>query len=113
NAAPSAQKPVKGGSMTILLTSDARSLDPVKFAGRQTDSGWAQPIYDQLLYQDAATGKVTPGTALSVTPSAGATVWTIKLRPDVKFSDGTAYDAAALKAYWQRMADPANASPGR
>src|SRR5207247_11391455 len=49
SAVPSAAKPVKGGSMTVLLTSDARSLDPIKLSGRQTDSSWGQPISDPLL----------------------------------------------------------------
>ena len=37
-------------------------------------------------------------------------VWTLKLRAGVKFSDGTSYDAAAVKFNWERHADPANAS---
>ena len=43
--------------------------------------------------------------------SADAKVWTMKLRPNVKFTDGTPYDASAVKFNWDRQADPANASP--
>src|SRR5262249_34522653 len=38
-------------------------------------------------------------------------VWTLKLRSGVKFSDGTAFDAAAVKFNWDRAKDPAELSP--
>jgi peptide/nickel transport system substrate-binding protein len=33
-------------------------------------------------------------------------VWTMKLRPNIKFSDGTPYDANAVKFNWLRLQDP-------
>ncbi|MGR6997086.1 ABC transporter substrate-binding protein [Yinghuangia aomiensis] len=36
-----------------------------------------------------------------------AQVWTLKIKPNVKFSDGTPYDAAAVKANWDANNDPA------
>jgi peptide/nickel transport system substrate-binding protein len=49
--------------------------------------------------------------AESFTPNADFTAWTLKLKPDIVFSDGTPYDAAAVKANWDREKDPANRSP--
>jgi peptide/nickel transport system substrate-binding protein len=40
-------------------------------------------------------------------------VWTLKLRPDTKFSDGTPFDAEAVKFNWDRVLDAANRSPSR
>ena len=33
-------------------------------------------------------------------------MWTLKLRPNIKFTDGTPFDAAAVKFNWQRLQDP-------
>jgi peptide/nickel transport system substrate-binding protein len=46
---------------------------------------------------------VQPRLAQSVTPSADFTSWTMKLRDGVKFSDGTAFDATAVKSNWDRI----------
>ena len=42
-------------------------------------------------------GKPAPWLALSATPNADATVWTIKLRQGVKFHNGEPFDATAVK----------------
>ncbi len=51
----------------------------------------ARAIYDTLT-MPGADGKIHPYLAQSVTGNANNTVWTIKLRPDIKFSDGSALD---------------------
>ena len=45
---------------------------------------------------DVATKQYTPQTAESVTANADSTEWTIKIRPGIKFTDGTDYDADAV-----------------
>jgi len=37
-------------------------------------------------------------------------VWTMKIHPGIKFTDGTAYDAAAVKFNWERLQDPKNSA---
>ena len=59
-------------------------------------------VFDMLAYSDPADGEVKPQTAESLT-STDAVVWTLKLQPNIKFSDGTAYDAAAVKFNWERL----------
>jgi peptide/nickel transport system substrate-binding protein len=49
-------------------------------------------------------------TATSITPNSAQTVWTIKLRPGITFTDGTPYDANALNFHWNRIKNPATAS---
>ena len=54
-------------------------------------------IYDTLMRFDPLTGKYEPLTAESMTPNADFTVWTLKLKPGVKFTDGTDYNVDAVK----------------
>jgi peptide/nickel transport system substrate-binding protein len=53
-------------------------------------------IYDTLVTINAK-GAYVPYLAQSVTPNATFDQWTIQLRPGVKFQDGTALDANAVK----------------
>ena len=44
-------------------------------------------------------------------PNADFTVWTLKLKPGIKFTDGTDYNAAAVKFVLDRQAKEGNANP--
>src|SRR5207253_2120621 len=61
-------------------------------------------------YTDDATGQIVPQLAQSLT-STDAVTWILKLRPNLKFSDGTAFDASAVKFNLQRYQDPNNKAP--
>lgn len=52
-------------------------------------------IFDTLMRLDAATGKYEPRTAKSLTASSDYSQWTLKLKPNIKFTDGTDYDASS------------------
>src|SRR4051794_12051810 len=94
-----------GGTITYAKTGDIGSIDPVKVTNSGASDGFlADAVYDLLLYTDVQSGKIVPQTADSL-PSTDAQVWTLKLRPGIKFSDGTAYDADAVKFNYQRIAD--------
>lgn len=103
----------QGGSMTYLYTNSPRTFDPAK--ARE----WFGPgvaiymvlAYDALVRVDPRTGEIIPRIAESLTSNADSSVWTIKLRPGVTFSDGTAYDAEAVVFNWDRMQQPELASP--
>jgi peptide/nickel transport system substrate-binding protein len=56
----------------------------------------AAAIYDTLTAPNTKNDYV-PNLAASVTPNADFTQWTIKLRPNVKFHDGTPLNADAVK----------------
>jgi peptide/nickel transport system substrate-binding protein len=93
-----------GGTITWLKSADFNNWDPVNLsAAGSADGPQDFMIYDVLLYDD--NGTIIPQTAESLT-STDALVWTLKVRPNIKFSDGTPYDAAAVKFNWQRMQDP-------
>jgi len=67
-------------------------------------------VYDPLVYQDPASGKFVPGLAQSWTISDDAQTYTFVLRRDVKFHDGTPFNAAAVKVNLDRIANPATKS---
>lgn len=92
---PSATK--TGGTITMAAWSATKSLDPTGDAGTG-NSGGAEvaALYDTLMRYNPDTGKYEPQTAQSLTPNADFTQWTLKLRPGITFSDGTAYDSAAV-----------------
>jgi peptide/nickel transport system substrate-binding protein len=106
-------EPVKGGEITIVNGSDIKSWDPAvtsgTFPGGPMDM--LDAVYGFIVYTDV-NGKVQGGMAESLT-SPDAKVWTLKLRPGVKFTDGTAYDAEAVKFNWDRAADPATLAPAQ
>ncbi|MGW1988649.1 ABC transporter substrate-binding protein [Embleya sp. NPDC001921] len=104
-----------GGSsraaMTVLVTQEARSLDPTVASLSQITGGTqAAAVFDVLLWIDPKTGRAQPQLAESATAAEDGRVWTLRLRPDLKFSDGTALDAEAVRFNWERHADPANKS---
>ena len=60
-------------------------------------------IYDRLVEWNPVTKKYDMKTAESLVPNADNTVWTLKVKPNIKFADGTAYDAAAVKINYDRQ----------
>lgn len=103
--------PVKdGGNATFVAQYETTTMDPlITYVQSTSDLFRTEAIFDLLAYTDL-NGKVVPKIAQSITPNADNTVWTIKIRPGVKFSDGTDYDAAAVKANIDRDAVEANHS---
>ncbi|MET0895191.1 MAG: ABC transporter substrate-binding protein [Acidimicrobiia bacterium] len=86
-------------------------MDNVKLFGSGSGAGLAgQLAYDTLISVDPVTLKPVMRLAKSLDSSPDARVWTIKLRPQVVFSDGTPLDAAAVVANWDRHKIPALAS---
>jgi peptide/nickel transport system substrate-binding protein len=99
-----------GGTLTYISGSEISNLDPalLRVGGPVSQGMPLVALFDVILYQDTS-GTITPQTAQSLT-SSDATTWTLKVRPNIKFTDNTAYDANAVKFNWQRILDPANAS---
>lgn len=96
-----------GGSLEIISVTDMAKADPFSaISNYYTDSSRLNAMYDSLFYSEPRTGKPTPQIGESLTPDASGTVWTLKIRANVKFSDGTAYDAAAVKWTWDEHKNP-------
>ncbi len=73
-------------------------------------------MYDGLVRLTGGTGMpgFEPSLAAEMpTANADATVWTVKLRDGVTFSDGSTFDAADVVATYKAILDPASASEAR
>ncbi len=62
-------------------------------------------VKEDLTKADVPTPPLVPGLATSWEISPDGTVYTFKLRPGVKFHDGTPFDAAAVKFNFERFWD--------
>src|SRR5258705_8767130 len=96
SAAPaSAQKP--GGTITVGLELDIPGFDPLKVGVFDTAAlTAAAAMFETLTYLDD-NGNAPPKLALSWSASEDFKTWTFKLRPGVKFHDGTPFNAQAFK----------------
>jgi peptide/nickel transport system substrate-binding protein len=90
--------PVAGGTITFGTYSETAGLDPIVSSGNGV-TGYIEmnAVYDTIVRYNTSTGKYEPNTAETVTSNADFTEWTVKLKPNTKFTDGTAYDAEAVK----------------
>jgi peptide/nickel transport system substrate-binding protein len=81
-------KPQLGGSVTIGVDSDIDGFLPASSHFDNTGLTYAQVVFDSLTAV-AADGSIRPHLAASVTPNADLTAWTVVLRPNVVFHDGS------------------------
>jgi peptide/nickel transport system substrate-binding protein len=89
-------EPTSGGSITIGLESETNSYLPSIFQGSQAGYNVAYAIYDPLVTRNED-GDIEPYLAESIEPNDDFTEWTLTLRPDVLFHDGTPLEAEAMK----------------
>ncbi len=68
-------------------------LDPPQVSGGLVGGTELVNIYDALFTFDYDTNQFTPRLAESIKPNDAFTVWTLKLREGITYSDGTALDA--------------------
>jgi peptide/nickel transport system substrate-binding protein len=97
-AAPSASTAATanyGGTVTFGLENDVSNLDPM-LSGLFVDRNIHYAMYDSLVRVDPS-GKIIPWLAASWKYSDDAKSITFTLRTDVKFHDGSAFDADAVK----------------
>jgi peptide/nickel transport system substrate-binding protein len=90
-------KPVKGGTLSISFFADLEgAFDPNQVYWIETRS-LNRNFADSLTDQDPATGEMVPWLADSWTVSPDASEYTFKLRKGVTFSDGSQFNAHAVK----------------
>ena len=93
--AASAETPQPGGELIVGLWQEAASLDPSNANGIAQRPVMA--IYDTLIVM-TEDFKFHPGLAQSWQAAPDGKSYTFKLKPGVKFHDGTPFNAAAIKA---------------
>jgi peptide/nickel transport system substrate-binding protein len=82
------QEPVPGGSIIMGLEAEATGLRPWEDSCASGCYNIMRTIFDPLM-QDTAEGGYGPYLAESVEPNDDFTVWTVTLRPDIAFHNGT------------------------
>jgi ABC-type transport system substrate-binding protein len=100
-------KPKLGGTLTVGTLSDVPNYHIFNGSDGKLDaSGFcvANALYDPLFVMSADGKRALPMLALSATPNASYTVWTIKLRSGVKFHNGAPFNAAAVVANYTAAA---------
>ena len=98
--------PTPGGTLKVGITADQDGYNATSARWDPIGNLVGSTIYDSLMKFDADR-KLQPNLAESVTSNADGTVWTITMRPNVNFHDGTPADAAAVKLNIDtRKADP-------
>jgi peptide/nickel transport system substrate-binding protein len=102
-----------GGTLAYALPALPATLDPLA-ARTRAEQTVTRQVYEPLIerltgpYQQAAP---QAGLALEARPSRDRTTWTVTLRPNVRFQDGTPFNAAAVLANSRRwQTDPAGQS---
>jgi len=96
-------EPKKGGSLKVGAIAPIDTIDPTMPLSTPAISA-ANAVFDSLL-NIGPEGEIEPGMAESL-ESKDKVHWTLKLRPDLNFSDGTPYDAEAVKAHLERYMAP-------
>jgi len=99
-------QPKYGGQLTITLSQDPPTVDPLQaytFVERQ----FGAPVYEAL-FDINAQGKAVPFLAQGYEVSDDLKTWRITLRPNIRFHDGTPLDAVAVVANLDRTSNPEN-----
>jgi peptide/nickel transport system substrate-binding protein len=97
--------PAAAQDLTIGLRSEPTSLDP-QYQNIAVNSQIALHLFDALIARD---DKLLPVPALAVSwKPISDTVWEFKLRPDVKFQDGSPFTAEDVVFTYERAAKVPN-----
>ena len=100
----SAQSAAAGGELVYAVSTKFDTLDPnvttFTSVGRITIH-----VVEPLIWETDL-GKFSPGLATDWSVNATASEYTFHLRKDVKFTDGTPFNAAAIKYTFDRIMNP-------
>jgi peptide/nickel transport system substrate-binding protein len=105
--------PVQGGAITVGLEGETNSFLPSR--GEFTNPGYnvALAVFDPLVVR-GADGEIHPNLAESLAHNDELTEWTVTLRDNVTFHDGTTFDAEVLKVIFDEfLTNPSSNTAGR
>ena len=94
--------------LNVGLYRELRGLDPAAYEG-EPETMAVNMVFDRLVCL-SNDGQYLPWLAKSWVVSDDSLVWTFTLRDDVKFHDGTPFNAEAVKFHLDRAVDPATKS---
>lgn len=110
-AAPTAAPAAGGTTLRIGVGIDVNSLDPISQNNTTVANMLSYMV--ETLVTFSPDGKIIPLLAKSWKNSDDGLEWTFTLQEGVKFQDGAPFDAAAVKANFDRLLDPEVTAPGR
>lgn len=94
------------GILLVGNSNEPKGLDPHIVSG-VLEANILRALFEGLVGNDPEDDAADPpGAALEVTPDATATVWTAKLRPDGRWSDGTPVTARDFAFSYERILTP-------
>lgn len=105
HAATTAAKPAKGGTLTIGVAGGG-STDTIDAHSPANEADIARvfALYEPLAGYDA-NHKIVMKLAQSITSNDNATIWTVTLRPNLKFSNGAAITSDNIVSTLKRIVD--------
>lgn len=94
--APATTVPGPSGALLVAVSTDDGGVSPIGPPWSPSTLQIARAVYDPLAAYDAS-NQLVPQLAASIASDAEFLVWTVTLRPDVRFHDGTPVDAEAVR----------------
>src|SRR5690606_24181679 len=91
--------PAAARDLVVALKTEPSSLDP-QYHALTPNTQISQTLFDPLVRADS---KLQPQPALAESWTVDGNVWTFKLRPDVKFSDGTPFTSEDVVFTYDRI----------
>ncbi len=100
--------PAVPGKLIFGAGSDVSSFDPNSGEITGIDEAMLRNLYDGLIDWTGKPGEYVPALATEWSVGPDEVTWTFKLRPDIKFSDGSTFDADVVKYNIDRALEFAN-----
>ncbi|RYG66876.1 ABC transporter substrate-binding protein, partial [bacterium] len=109
HAAAGSAAPTDGGTLVVGQYQEVTQFDPNRQYSWETwriDRNIYETLVDEDLSSPTGVPEIIPRLATSWDVSDDATTYTFQLREDVKFTDGTPFDAEAVEFNVRRFTDP-------
>lgn len=102
-----ANEPKKGGALVMATSAQVQGFDAITIRGASRETTIAGALIFSNFFTRNEKGEPVPELAESVVPSENGTIWRLKLRPGLKFSNGAPFTAADVVAHFKdRILDP-------
>ena len=98
-------QPKRGGILNMGIAAKILGFDPFTTKSMNYEGAMVGGLIFGNLYSLDAAGHQIPSQALAVETSGDGLVWRIKLRPGMRFSDGSPYDADVIAKHYARVMD--------